>query len=61
MRNAGIDVEKAMKTRQLEVALRRCMLCPNTDTCSGWLASGAAGRLEDFCPNAGYLRKLERS
>lgn len=58
----GFSVEDtARDPRSLEVALRRCVLCPNTDTCSAWLESGAAGKLEDFCPNAGYLRQLERS
>ena len=58
----GLGVEDtARDPRSLEGALRRCLLCANTDACSGWLESGTTKGLEDFCPNAGYLRRLERS
>lgn len=41
-------------------AVRRCMLCPSTEACQAWLASERPGRLEEFCPNADYLKRLER-
>ena len=44
----------------LGLALRRCALCPSVDACTQWLASGAREGLEDFCPNAAYLKRLER-
>lgn len=46
--------------RSLGMAIRRCTLCPSVDVCGDWLASGAREGLEDFCPNAEYLRRLER-
>src|SRR5262245_13097679 len=58
----GLSVEDtARDPRSLGTALRRCVLCPNSDTCSEWLKSGSAKELEDFCPNARYVRDLERS
>ena len=47
--------------RNVAVALRRCTLCPAVDACHEWLDSDAREGLEDFCPNAAYMRKLERS
>jgi hypothetical protein len=46
--------------RALAVALRRCTLCPRVDDCNEWLASGEREGLERFCPNAAYLKRLER-
>jgi len=57
----GLDAAQAAEDpRALGVALRRCALCPSVDACTRWLASGAREGLEDFCPNAAYLRRLER-
>jgi hypothetical protein len=44
----------------LKVALRRCTLCPSVDMCNEWLASREREGLEAFCPNAAYLKRLER-
>jgi hypothetical protein len=44
----------------LKVALRRCTLCPSVDMCTEWLASRERDGLERFCPNASYLKRLER-
>src|SRR5262245_61006742 len=58
----GLSVEDtARDPRSLGTALRRCVLCPNTDSCSRWLESRTGEELEDFCPNARYIRDLERS
>ena len=46
--------------RSLALALRRCALCPSVDACNRWLAREGPKRLDEFCPNAEYLRKLER-
>ena len=46
--------------RNLALALRRCTLCPSVDACQEWLAAGSREGLERFCPNASYLKKLER-
>jgi hypothetical protein len=46
--------------RNLALALRRCTLCPSVGTCHEWLSSGSREGLEQFCPNAAYLRKLGR-
>ena len=62
LQRRGLSVaDTARDPRSLGMAVRRCVLCPNTDTCVHWLASDSRTSLEDFCPNAGYLRKLERS
>jgi len=53
--------DTAEDPRNTAVALRRCTLCPSVGTCHEWLDSGARQGLETFCPNATYLRKLERS
>ena len=53
--------QAAEEPRNIAVALRRCALCPSVGTCREWLESGARKGLEDFCPNAAYMRKLERS
>jgi hypothetical protein len=44
----------------LGYAVRRCMLCPSVETCHEWLEGGKSEGLEGFCPNAGYVQKLER-
>ena len=53
--------EAAAEPRQLAIALRRCALCPSVEQCNRWLELGARERLEDFCPNATYVKELERS
>jgi hypothetical protein len=52
--------EAAGEPRQLGIALRRCALCPSVAECNRWLDLGARKGLADFCPNADYIRKLER-
>jgi hypothetical protein len=54
------QADTAQDPRALGVAVRRCMLCPSVDACTEWLASGAREGLDGFCPNAAYLKKLER-
>lgn len=46
--------------RGLAYAVRRCMLCSSVETCHEWLDGGKREGLEGFCPNAGYIQKLER-
>lgn len=53
--------DAAEEPRNLALAMRRCTLCPTVDTCHEWLASGRREGLGAFCPNAAYLRKLERA
>lgn len=53
--------QAAEEPKSLALAVRRCTLCPAVDACHEWLASGKREHLEVFCPNAGYLRKLERA
>jgi hypothetical protein len=57
----GLSVADAPDPRNLALALRRCTLCPSVEACHEWLECGARQGLEGFCPNATYLRKLERS
>jgi hypothetical protein len=62
LRRRGLSAaEAAEEPRNIAVALRRCALCPSVGACHEWLEAGAHGALEDFCPNAAYMRKLERS
>jgi hypothetical protein len=51
------DIER--DPRALGIAVRRCVFCPNVDRCADWLASGKREGLEEFCPNAPYLKRLE--
>ena len=52
------DAEHA--PRALGGAERRCMLCPSAKACQEGLASERPARLEEFCPNADYIKRLER-
>ena len=52
--------DAAAKPVALGAALRRCTFCPSVDACTEWLASPADERLDEFCPNAYYLKELER-
>jgi hypothetical protein len=45
--------------RALAIAVRRCTLCPASDACRDWLASGRPAPFRELCPNAAYLEKLE--
>jgi hypothetical protein len=61
MHRRGLSItDAAEQPRSLALAVRRCTLCPSTEACDEWLASGARDGQEDFCPNAEYLHKLER-
>lgn len=53
--------DAAQEPKNLALAVRRCTLCPTVDACHEWLAAGRREGLGAFCPNAAYLRKLERS
>lgn len=55
------SAETAAQPQEVGVALRRCTLCPSVDACNRWLALGAREGLEEFCPNADYVKKLERA
>src|SRR5574341_1101607 len=59
LRHHGLDPEPAAGDRALAVAVRRCTLCANVDTCKEWLANGGGQELEEFCPNARYMERLE--
>jgi hypothetical protein len=63
MQRLGLRPAQAVEgePRNMALAIRRCTLCPGIDACQQWLASGSREGLEHFCPNAAYLRKLERS
>ncbi len=52
--------DTARDPRGLGYAVRRCMLCPSVESCHEWLEGGKRDGLEGFCPNAGYIEKLER-
>jgi hypothetical protein len=53
MARRGVVADESPATQaKLARAVRRCVLCPSIEQCDGWLASGAGGGLEDFCPNA---------
>jgi hypothetical protein len=57
----GLTAEAALaEPRPLAMALRRCALCPSVEECRHWLASGAREGFDAFCPNARYIRRLER-
>jgi hypothetical protein len=45
--------------RSLAIAVRRCVLCPSVEECAEWLESGEREGLEEFCPNAPFLKRLE--
>lgn len=52
--------EEAAAGRALAGAIRRCALCTNVESCRSWLTGKGTQRLEEFCPNAPYLERLER-
>jgi hypothetical protein len=54
------EEDTARDPRGLGYAVRRCMLCPSVETCHEWLEGGKRDGLEEFCPNASYVQKLER-
>ena len=57
----GLTAEAALaEPRPLAMALRRCALCPSVEECRHWLASEAREGFDAFCPNSGYIRRLER-
>jgi hypothetical protein len=55
------SADAAEEPRNLALAMRRCTLCPAVDACHEWLAAGRREGLDGFCPNASYLRRLERT
>ena len=54
------DSDTERDPRGLAYAVRRCMVCPSVHTCHDWLAAGKREGLEEFCPNARFVEKLER-
>ena len=54
------EADTEREPRALSYAVRRCVLCPSVERCHEWLASGKREALEEFCPNAGFVEKLER-
>ena len=54
------DADMQRDASGLGYAVRRCMLCPSVESCHEWLEGGKRDGLEEFCPNAGYIQKLER-
>ena len=38
------------------VAARRCVFCNTKPECDAWLASGAREGIQNFCPNADFVR-----
>ncbi|MCL4801408.1 MAG: hypothetical protein KJ025_17585 [Burkholderiales bacterium] len=41
-------------------ALRRCAMCTETTRCAHFLAAGGGEGFEAFCPNAGFIRAMQR-
>jgi len=59
MRRRGLSADDAAgRERTLALATRRCVMCPSTEECRTWLASGKRAGLEEFCPNAAFLESL---
>ena len=52
--------ETPQEARAFAAALRRCVLCTNISACRQWLAGDSVESPRDFCPNAGYLDRLQR-
>ncbi|HLS85911.1 MAG TPA: DUF6455 family protein [Burkholderiales bacterium] len=45
--------------REAALATRRCLACNSKPLCDEWLREPKSGSL-NFCPNAAYLRRLQR-
>jgi Family of unknown function (DUF6455) len=61
MRRRGLSADAdaaAGREHALALAARRCVMCPSTEECRTWLASGKQAGLEEFCPNASLLESL---
>lgn len=60
MRRRGLVAEDAsLRPADMARAIRRCTLCPSTDACRHWLASGRAEGADEFCPNARFFESLQ--
>lgn len=42
------------------LAVRRCVACSRKADCDRWLAAGGGDGFEAFCPNAGYIARLQQ-
>jgi hypothetical protein len=42
-------------------AVRRCVNCGEADTCRKWLETGKQVGYAEFCPNAGFIERLNKS
>lgn len=50
----------ASGSHEFAVAVRRCAECGEAAQCRAWLASGARDGYQWFCPNAGYVQRMQR-
>lgn len=64
-RAIGVNLSDAMNRGELSASeyadmVTRCRKCPNSDTCTAWLAVHGAGaeRVPDHCANADRLNAL---
>ena len=61
MKRRGVTIEDAAKNpHAFAAAVRRCAFCRSVEECGKWLASDAREGVEEFCPNAHYLKRLEQ-
>lgn len=50
----------ASGSHEFAAAMRKCVDCTEAAQCRAWLASGARNGYESFCPNAGYVERMQR-
>jgi hypothetical protein len=55
-RGGGRMPDDATDIYPAAVAARRCVFCNTKPECDAWLASGAREGIQNFCPNADFVR-----
>jgi len=61
LRRRGFAAESAtLEPEQMARAIRRCQLCASLEACRAWLAAGRTEGTDEFCPNDGVFRALDK-
>ncbi len=55
-RGGGRMPDEASDLYSTAAAARRCVFCNAKPACDAWLAAGRHEGLEEFCPNADFIR-----
>ena len=61
-RQGGEELARAAMQREgtaFALAIRRCVGCSSTASCSQWLDAGGKAGYAEFCPNAEFIERLK--